>query len=112
MIRLENILAAVREHKPCSRRQLLRYLQDLKIKPVGIRQRPQLYAEDTPQLVLAHLGLIDEPDGRLIVTMPPQHPLAPVMASLCPNPACPAKSGRIVSLRELKAISRKARGAK
>ena len=38
--------------------QLYRYLNTLKIKPAGARQRPQQYPEDSGTRILNHLGLV------------------------------------------------------
>ena len=39
------------------RRQIYRYIAALDIKPLGCRQRPQIYPPDTANRILAHLGL-------------------------------------------------------
>ena len=53
MKRIENILAEVHEHKTCTKRQVYRYLKLFGIEPVGIRQRPQLYPDDTAEQILS-----------------------------------------------------------
>ena len=84
MLRIENVLAAVRKHKPCSRRQLYRYLQELGIKP-SKRLRPALYPDDTSAEVLVHIGFQEWP--------------------------LPSKN-RLPSMNELRAEKAKARGSK
>lgn len=57
---IEQILEEVsKAGKQCSRRQLFRYFGAVTppIKPVGSRQRPQLYPDDAPIRIKVHLGL-------------------------------------------------------
>ena len=74
------ILRAVKQAgKPVCRMQLYRYFDRFKISPIGIRQRPQQYPDDSARRILAGLGL--EPAG----------------------PALPVKTnGKILSLKQLK----------
>ena len=58
---VDQIHLAVKKHKPCSRRNVFRFIATLKIKPLGHRQRPQQYPEDTPAKILSHLGLAKTP---------------------------------------------------
>lgn len=54
---IAQILTEVRVAKTCSDIQLRRYIAQLKIKPLGVRQRPQRYPADTTARVLEHLGI-------------------------------------------------------
>lgn len=56
---IEEILEEVSQRKQCSKRTLFRYLDVLDIQPLGARQRPQHYPEDSAAKVLEHLGLRD-----------------------------------------------------
>ncbi len=81
--------------KPCCQPQLYRYLKAFRIKPAGIRQRPQIYPADTAQRILNHLGLAvaqaEEPSRR----------------------ALHARPARLISPSQLKAANRRAtKGAK
>lgn len=61
---IDQIVKEVSNHRTVKRRQVLRYMKQLKIKPAGtIRQRPQQYPDETPKIILTNLGL-------RIVTMP------------------------------------------
>lgn len=55
--------------KPVSTASLYRYLGRLKIRPLAVRQRPQHYPADTPDKILAHLGLDAGNGGGRLVTM-------------------------------------------
>jgi hypothetical protein len=44
-----------------TRRHVYRYLHACKIQPLGIRQRPQQYPEDSAKRILCHLGLATAP---------------------------------------------------
>ena len=57
---IDGVLAEVRHQKTCSKVQLRRYLTALDIKPLGVRQRPQQYADDTAARILAHLGIVEQ----------------------------------------------------
>lgn len=66
---IKQIQKEVSSTKPVSRRQLFRYLRTLEIKPVGrLQQKPQHYPENTPNLILAELGL--SALGAKVVSMP------------------------------------------
>lgn len=54
---IEQIRQQVSRVKPLSRSQLFRYIRALKIKPLGVRQRPQQYPAATPQKITVFLGL-------------------------------------------------------
>ncbi|MDE2100749.1 MAG: hypothetical protein KGL39_26120 [Patescibacteria group bacterium] len=54
---IENILKQVAPAKPMTRATLYTWLRKLRIKPVGARQHPQQYPDDTPERILAKLGL-------------------------------------------------------
>ena len=65
--------------KPVKSAQVFRYVMRFGIKPIGIRQRPQQYPDDSARRILAGLGL--EPTG----------------------PTLPVKTnGKILSLKQLK----------
>jgi hypothetical protein len=50
------ILIAVARHKPMTPPTLYRHLRKLKLKPLGTRQCPQHYPEDSAERILKHLG--------------------------------------------------------
>lgn len=54
---IDQITNTVAASKPVSRRQVIRYLNDCRISPIGIRQRPQQYPADSADRILTHLGL-------------------------------------------------------
>lgn len=58
---VSQIREALAPHKPVSTAQLCRYLEALKIEPIGARQKPQHYPADTPNQILKHFGF-----GRII----------------------------------------------
>lgn len=82
------ILAKIREHKTCSIAQLYRYFAAFHIAPIGVRQRPQLYPDDTAERILQNLGLAE------------------------PNGGKPANGSKLVSLRQLRAARGRAGAAK
>jgi hypothetical protein len=43
--------------KPCSERQVFRYLRRAKVKPLGRQTRPRLYPDAAPKQILKYLGL-------------------------------------------------------
>ena len=45
-------MLAIRVHKTCSEIQARRYLTKLGIKPIGMRQRPQRYPEDSAARII------------------------------------------------------------
>lgn len=63
---LIEIIAAVCEHKPVGRRQIIRYRDALKIKPMGVRQRPQQYPADSAERILIHLGISAVPVASFV----------------------------------------------
>lgn len=56
-------VALTRAGKPVSRETLYTYFRRFKIKPLGVRQCPQLYAADVPEKILARLGLLNPRNG-------------------------------------------------
>lgn len=86
MKRIENIVAEVRQHKTCSKRQVQRYMKLFNIKPVGVRQIPRLYPDDATERILKQLGLVTS---------------AGCGVPGCPNAADPAKQEHILSMPEL-----------
>jgi len=46
----------VQPHKKCAKASIHSYLKKLKIKPIGARQRPQPYPDDSAERILAYLG--------------------------------------------------------
>jgi hypothetical protein len=61
MTTITTILEELNARKRCGRAQLYIYLKTLRIEPLGAKQRPQVYPEDTAQRILTHLGLADAP---------------------------------------------------
>jgi hypothetical protein len=82
---------AIKPHKPVSRTQLYNYFKALKIEPIGARQRPQRFPEDSALRILVHLGF-DPENGKSKITVLPG-------------------SKRVVSLQSLKTVKQK-RGAR
>jgi hypothetical protein len=60
MTTIDRILSQIRAVKTCSRAQLYRYLAQAEVSPVGIRQRPRLYPDDTADRILRLLGTEDQ----------------------------------------------------
>lgn len=54
---VEKIIADLKPKKCITRETLYVYLRGMKIKPLGIRQRPQQYPDDTAARILFRLGL-------------------------------------------------------
>ena len=54
---IEEIHKEVSAVKPVSRRQVLRYMKAAFIQPIGCRQRPQPYPDDTAERIKKLLGL-------------------------------------------------------
>ena len=53
----EQVLAVIKQRRPCSPATLRRYLKHLEIRPLGeIRTKPQWYGADAPGKVLDALG--------------------------------------------------------
>lgn len=55
---LQQIKAEIAPLKVISRPQLYNHLTTLNIKPLGARQRPQNYPEDSAERIKQHLGLV------------------------------------------------------
>lgn len=56
---IAEILNEMKPVKPVSRARLYVYIDRFKIKPVSrVKQKPQHYPADTPQKILAKLGLV------------------------------------------------------
>jgi hypothetical protein len=53
---IQQIHAKVNRHKQVSRAQLYAYINACQIKPIGARQRPQPYPDDTAEKIIAYLG--------------------------------------------------------
>lgn len=58
---ITQIIDQLRPLKPLSREGLYPHLRALKIKPIGVRQRPQRYPEDAAERVLLRLGFTKTP---------------------------------------------------
>ena len=63
------IVKAIRPLKPCSARQTRRYIQDVGVKPIGARQRPQRYPDDVVGKILLHLGFEQLPNGERLIPL-------------------------------------------
>ena len=59
---VQEILLAIRPLKPVSKASIHKYLNDLGIRPLGRRQRPQRYPEDSAKRILKDLGLANGRD--------------------------------------------------
>ena len=56
-ITLQQTLEAIKPRRPCTARTVRRWIQKLKIEPLGsMRTRPFLYPADTPARILDALG--------------------------------------------------------
>lgn len=53
---ITQIQAQLAEHRVLSRQQLYAYFKACEIRPIGCRQRPQNYPNDSADRILAHLG--------------------------------------------------------
>jgi hypothetical protein len=53
---IEQILKRIRPIKRMTRPTLYFHMKKLKIKPLGVRQVPQIYPDDVPERVLKRLG--------------------------------------------------------
>lgn len=53
---IREILRALEPRKPMTATALYTHLRALKIKPMGARQIPQRYPDDTAKRILIHLG--------------------------------------------------------
>ena len=67
---IEEIKSSMEAVKPVDIRTVKRYLRSLNIKPLGIRQRPQNYPDNTPALILSALGF----ETALLPARPLTHP--------------------------------------
>ena len=79
---IEDIINQVAAVKPLDKRTIYRHIKTLKIQPLGMRQRPQNYPPNAPALILSALGY----ETALL----------------------PTRTPRLASMKELKAIKRKA----
>lgn len=62
---IPQILKAIQPKKKLSRARLYVHMDRLNIKPVGCRQIPAQYPDDTPHRILLRLGLVN---GKVTVT--------------------------------------------
>ena len=102
MKRIESIVAEVQPYKPCTKRQVYRYLKRFNINPVGVRQKPQLYPDDAGQRILKQLGLFEGPNGTLVN---PEHACGspwPDNPAKCERPGCPGPAPRIATMKQLR----------
>ncbi len=53
---ITEIMIEVADYKPLSADTLRKHLRTLKIKPLGVRQCPQRYPDDSAERVLKHMG--------------------------------------------------------
>jgi hypothetical protein len=58
---MDQIITRVSEFKPCSTSTVIRYIRAVGIKPIGARQKPQRYPEDSALRILIHLGFRPDP---------------------------------------------------
>ncbi len=61
---ITQILLELAPYRPMSHASLYKHLHRLRIKPLGVRQSPQRYPDDTPNRVLIHLGFKRKSNGR------------------------------------------------
>jgi len=118
-----SILVKIREAKSCSRAQLYRYLKRFGIRPFEVRQRPQLYPDETAEIILANLGLKNG-NGVTITADAPLLDATKVLERVAQQVAdkhdakitiARRHRGRLVSVKTLKAAradGKKARAAK
>lgn len=57
---MEQIINAIAAYKPTSVPSVRRYLRRVGVKPIGARQKPQRYPEDSALKILIHLGFENE----------------------------------------------------
>lgn len=62
---VQQIIAELKPEKPISRETFYSYCRRFKIRPLGVRQRPQLYPADTVTRLRLKLGLVG---NRVTVT--------------------------------------------
>ena len=55
---IDQIQEKLAPFKPASKRQVIRYLNACKVKPMGIRQRPQQYPANAVDKIMMRLGLV------------------------------------------------------
>ena len=99
------ILLELHKHKTCSRMQLYRYIDQLKIEPAGARQRPQLYPDDTAGRILTHLGLNGTNGGQ-------PNPGPTVNPEFQCGSAWPDRGPGVDTLEQLRRVRNKARAAR
>jgi hypothetical protein len=109
---IDQITEAIQPHKPVSKRQVIRYLNDCEIRPIGNRQRPQRYPDNAPNRILVHLGIV--PDvairfaadsaGNGVTTRP--YPTRKEMAGILRE----KRRSALPSMRQLRNERKKARG--
>ena len=58
---IPQIRKAIRPHKKVSHSTIYNYLRRLEIRPVGVRQCPQRYPQDTAERILKALGIETTP---------------------------------------------------
>lgn len=90
---LNSVLKEIHAVRPCSKGHLRRLLLQFDVQPIGKRQRPQLYPDDTAARILAGLGLAPHPTNGT-------------------NGNGHAAAGRLPTLTQLKAERTKARRTK
>jgi hypothetical protein len=56
-VTVTQIMVALQPYRPMSLPTLYKHIKALKIKPLGVRQSPQIYPADTAQRILARYGL-------------------------------------------------------
>jgi hypothetical protein len=96
---VREIHESVNQFKEVSRSQLYNYFSALKIEPIGARQRPQRFPDNSANRVLVHLGFV-----------PPVHQrFAADASSSAGNGANHRQSARIPTMPELRATRKKAR---
>jgi len=67
---IKEIHTTVRQIRPkCSRTVIYRYLKKLKIRPVGLRTRPQIYPDETAGKVLGLMGYVRYGNSYKLPTM-------------------------------------------
>jgi len=104
---LENVSAV----KPCSRVQLYTYLRGADIQPVGARQRPQNYPDDSVIRILKHLGLYEKAKADRIAA------IRNIKLSVAPEPVRALANGtewktprKLVTTAQLRKARKQGRG--
>ena len=54
---VKQIIEAIEPHRKISRETVYVHLRRLRIKPLGVRQNPQNYPDNTPEKILKRLGI-------------------------------------------------------